>query len=182
MVSLIAKSPFEGLLPVAEAGMTLSEVMHGTITSVAPFRGQEDAAAAALAKAGLGWPSPGTAIAGKKGAVLWTGRGQAFLLGAAAPAGLERAAALTDQSDAWAAMRLAGAAGPQALARLVAVDLSPEAFPVGAVARTGLYHMMSVLWRSAPDAIDILVFRSMAATAVHEIGAAMTAVTARASV
>ena len=43
-------------------------------------------------------------------ACVWTGRGQAFLIGAEPPDGLAGIAALTDQSDAWVVLRLAGPA------------------------------------------------------------------------
>lgn len=178
MASLIEKSACDGLLPVTVGAMTLTEAAPARITSVAPFAGQDKAVVAALKTMGLAWPAPNRAVVKGDAACFWTGRGQAFLVGAD-PAGLVGVAALTDQSGAWAVMRLTGAGHEQALARLVSVDLRLTAFPVGHVARTGLNHMMAVLHRTAPDAITIMVFRSMAATAVHEITTAMRSVTAR---
>jgi heterotetrameric sarcosine oxidase gamma subunit len=181
VASLIEKSACDGLLPVTVGAMTLTEAAAVRITSVAPFAGQDKAVAAALKTMGLGWPAPNRAVVKGDAACLWTGRGQAFLIGAD-PSGLDGIAALTDQSGAWAVMRMSGPGHEAALARLVTVDLRLAAFPVGHVARTGLNHMMAVLHRTAPDAITIMIFRSMAATAVHEITAAMQAVTARQSV
>jgi heterotetrameric sarcosine oxidase gamma subunit len=181
VASLIEKSACDGLLPVTVGAMTLTEAAAVRITSVAPFAGQDKAVAAALKVTGLGWPAPNRAFV-KGGAVcLWTGRAQAFLIGPD-PMVLEGIAALTDQSGAWAVMHLSGPGHEAALARLVTVDLRLAAFPVGHVARTGLNHMMAVLHRTAPDAVAIMVFRSMATTAVHEITVAMQAVTARQSV
>ncbi len=181
MASLIEKSACDGLLPVTLGTMILTEAAPRRITSVAPFPGQDKAVAAALKGLGLTWPAPNRAVVRGDAGCLWAGRGQAFLIGAD-PAGLDGIAALTDQSGAWAAMHLSGAGHEAALARLVTVDLRLAAFPVGHVARTGLNHMMAVLHRTAPDAITIMVFRSMAATAVHEITVAMRSVTARQTV
>lgn len=179
MVSLIAKSPLDGLVPVAAGGTGLRAWDPVRITSVSPLAGQADRAAAALARMGLGWPGPNAALESGDAAILRTGVGQAFLIGAE-PAGLDGLAALTDQTDGWATLELHGPAAPDVLSRLVPVDLRPAAFAPGQVVRTGLTHMMSVLWRTAPDLFRIMVFRSMAETAVHEIGVAMRAVAARA--
>ena len=178
MPSLIETSACDGLLPVQAGGVMLDEAAPARITSVAPFGGREKAVAAALRQLGLGWPDPGRSVRVGGAACLWTGRGQAFLVGTA-PDGLEGIAALTDQTDGWARLRLRGPGAVAVLARLVPLDLGAAAFPEGAVARTGLNHMMAVLTREGPDAFGIMVFRSMAGSAVHEIAVAMRAVAAR---
>ena len=147
-------------------------------TSIAPFAGTASRAGAALGKLGLGWPEPNRALTTGDAACLWTGRGQAFLVNAD-PKALDGIAALTDQTDGWAVMRLSGAGSEAALARLVSVDLRPGAFAVGHVARTPVNHMMAIVERTDADGFRIFVFRSMAATAVHEIAVAMQAVAAR---
>jgi sarcosine oxidase subunit gamma len=181
VAKLIEKSACEGLLPVSAGKIELAEVGPFRITSVAPLLGEEAACAVALAALGLGWPDPNRADTNGDTACLFSGRGQAFLIGAD-PAGLRGKAALTDQSDAWAAMELRGPGVEAVLARLVAADLREKSFPPGSAIRSGLGHMMSVLWRAAPDRVRIFVFRSMAATAVHELHVAMKAVAARAAV
>lgn len=180
MPSLIEKTACNGLLPVAAGGVSLSELPPARITSVAPLAGKDRAVATALKALGLGWPAPGRSVTKGAAGCLWTGRGQAFLIGAD-PDGLSAIAALTDQSDGWARMRLSGPGAEAVLARLVPLDLRVAAFPVGAVARTGLNHMMTVLSRAEAESFDILVFRSMAASAVHEVQQAMAAVAARQS-
>ena len=60
MVDLIAADPFDGALPVAFEGVTLSAVDLGRATSIAPFRGREKEVGAALNTAlGIGFPAPG---------------------------------------------------------------------------------------------------------------------------
>lgn len=179
MAELIAISAVEGLLPVTAGPFTLSEVVPGRITSVAPFAGKEKAVTAALKKAhGLGFPAPNTVLAKGEARIVWTGHDQAFLIDAD-PAPLAGIAALSDQSDGWTVLRLDGPQAEQVLARRVAVDLRPAAFGEGAAVRTALGHMMVVILRAGAG-FEILVFRSMARTAVQEIAEAMRAVAARA--
>lgn len=178
MASLIEISPCDGLLPKIAGGMVLSELPFARMTSVAPLKGRTRALGAALKAMGLGWPGPGQSITAKDAAILWSGMGQAFLIGPAA-APLQGLAALTDQSDGWARMRLKGPGAEAALARLVPLDLRAGVFAEGQVARSALNHMMLHLGRSGADSFDLMVFRSMAASAVHELHEAMEAVAAR---
>lgn len=164
---MIAKTPLWGQKPVALGGLTLAEVKLGQITSIAPFAGQGKALAAALKP--LGFPAPNTVSAKGDARLVWTGRGQAFLIGAA-PGDWAAMAALTDQSDGWAALSLTGDGAVDVLARLIPLDLRGMA--VGACARSSLGHMSVVLIRVA-NGFEMLVFRSMAKTAWHELEAAI---------
>jgi len=178
VVELIAKSPCEGILPLSVGDCSLHEVSVGAITSVMPARGQEKATSDALRKShGVAFPSPGRAT-GKDGTrCIWFGPGQAMLLGTAvAPI---RGVALSDQSDGWAVMRLSGPKAVDALARLVPVDLRAATFKRGHTARTLLFHVPASITRTGANAFDIMVFRSMAATAVHELGVALRSVAAQ---
>lgn len=180
MPSPIATPAVAGLLPRAAGSCRLEAGQPGPVTAIAPFRGQAAAVSAALAALGLAFPAPGRALASGNARILWAGRDLALLAGAAPPplAGL---AAVTDQSDGWAVMALSGAAHAAVLARLVPVDLRPAAFPEGAAIRAPLNLMPALLARTGPATVEIWVFRSMAATAVHEIAAAMARVAARAA-
>ena len=174
----IRKSPCDGLLPILAAGTELAELPMTRITSIAPLAGQDGAVAAALRALDLDWPAPGLSVTAGAAACLWAGRRLAFLHGAD-PAGFDGIAALTDQSDAWARMRLSGPAAEAALARHVPLDLRLAAFPVGTVARTVLGHMVASLHRSGVDAFDIMVARSVAGSAVHEVHRTLIALAAR---
>ena len=178
MPDLIAKTPCAGLhLPVTHAGVTLEEWLPGPLTSVAPFAGQEKAVTKALKTLGLAFPAPNTMAQSGPARSVWTGRGQAFVIGAPVPA--TAGAALTDQSDGWAGLRLTGAAAADVLARLVPLDL--RAMAAGTAARSLLGHMPLVLMRPDTDSFEMLVFRSMARTAVHELDTAMTQLAGRAA-
>ncbi|MDP3962153.1 MAG: sarcosine oxidase subunit gamma family protein [Pseudorhodobacter sp.] len=180
MPSLIAKSPLAGHAPLTLAGVTLSEIVLDRMTSVAPFNGQKKAFAAALKALGLGFPLPNRFTASGSARLVWTGRDQAFLIGTA-PDSLATAAALTDQSDGWACLALTGPASLAVLARLIALDLRPARFAPGSAARTALNHMSAIVMRVDAQRFELLVFRSMAQTAWHEITAAIQSVAARAA-
>lgn len=176
MPELIAKPALDHA-PFSHGGCTLCPVDLGPITSIALFPGKEAAANKALKPLGLGFPAPNS-LTQKGGALLvWTGRDQAFLIGAEAPV-LADIAATTDQSGGWSALRLTGEKAADVLMRHVPVDLRLAAFPLGRAVRAPLGHMSAVLIRDT-DGFLILTFRSMGRTAWHEIEVAMRSVAAR---
>jgi sarcosine oxidase subunit gamma len=180
---LIAK-PALGQESLSRAGCTLAEAGPAPVTSIAPFPGQERAVDQALQPLGLAFPAPNAVSRSGAARLVWTGLGQAFLIGLPAPAALAGHAALTDQTDGWARLCLTGPAAAEALMRLVPLDLGARAFPAGRVARTGLNHMNLILLRDARDTRDsfeLMVFRSMARTAWHEIAEALARIEARAA-
>lgn len=176
MPELIAKSALAGRSLTAGT-VTLAEVAVGPITSVAVFPGGAKAVAKGLKALGLAMPEPNTFVEKKGARIVWTGREQAFLIGVECPA-LE-GAAVTDQSDGWAVLSVAGAGVVDVLARWVPIDLRLAAFPVGRAVRTQLNHMNVVILRTGDHAFEIMVFRSMARTAWHEVETAMHMVQAR---
>lgn len=177
MPRLIAKSPLHGIWPASHGGLHLSEAVLDRVTSVAPFKGQEKALAKALKPLGLAFPAPNSFAEKGAARIIWTGRDQAFLINAEPPA---EGAALSDQSDGWACLRLEGDGADQALMRLYPLDLRLAAFPLGSAARAPLNHMASILMRSE-SAFEIMVFRSMAQSAWHEVETVMKRIAARAA-
>jgi heterotetrameric sarcosine oxidase gamma subunit len=166
---LIAKSALSGRAPLTLAGTRLEEAPIGQITSIACFPG---ALADATARLGA-FPAPNQV----SGNLIWTGPEQAFLLGPAPD--LSGIAATTDQTGGWAALRLTGPQAADALMRLYPLDLRAAHFAPQTCARAPLGHMQSILIREA-DSFLILVFRSMARTAWHEIEAALQSLDASA--
>lgn len=178
MPELIAKSALAGHAPLTHAETTLAEAPAAVMTSIAPFPGAMGAVNAALATLGLTFPPPNRQSTGPAARLIWTGRDQAFLTGAAAP-DLTGLAATTDQSDGWATITLAGPLANDTLARLIPLDLRDAAFAVGQTARTGLNHMSAIVTRTGPAAWEVMVFRSMARTAWHELADALAMQAAR---
>jgi sarcosine oxidase subunit gamma len=177
VAELAARDALGGLgLPLAVGAAALEALPAAALTSVAPFRGQEAAVAAAL---GAALPGPGETAEVAGGRILWTGIGQWFVQGSAVP-DLTGRAAVTDQSDAWAGLRLVGADAAEVLARLVPLDLDSVAFPAGRAARTPLRHVACVLIATGKG-YDILVMRSFARTAVEDLAEAMRLLAGRAA-
>lgn len=182
MVELIAKTPCAGLLPLTIGTLTLTELVPSHVTSIAPFAGQEQAVSEALRNAlDLSLPGPGETRGDDSARLIWMGRGQIFLIGPAAPEGLEQIAALTDQTDGWAMMRLTGERTTNVLSRLCPLDLRAISFAAGQTARTEFAHMMGSITRVDDQSFNLMVMRSFARTAVHDLSLAMKSVTARAN-
>lgn len=177
MDKLDAKSPCAGLLPLSIGTLNVSEMDVGAITSVSPFDGASNSALGG--RMGLPFPAPGQTSGNDSRRCVWVGQGEALLMGVQPDAGLGVYAALVDQSDAWAVVRLQGEGADDALARLVPVDMRLRSFEVGATARTQLGHMNASITRIGEDSFMIAVFRSMAQTLVHDLRTALEAVAAR---
>lgn len=178
MPELIAKSALAGQTPLTLAETTLAEAPAVTMTSISPFPGAMDAVNAKLEPLGVSFPAPNRQSTGPAARLLWTGRDQAFLSGAPAP-DLTGLAATTDQGDGWATITLAGPLATDTLARLIPLDLREASFAIGQTARSGLNHMSAILTRTGPAAWEVMVFRSMARTAWHELAEALEMQAAR---
>ena len=180
MDKLIAKSPCDGLLPLTVGSVTLSEEDAGALYSISPFKGQQKAVSDALKTAhGMAYPSANRAT-GKAGSrAVWFGPAHAMLVGPVPDAAVSKQAAVVDQSDAWTMVRLEGVGVAEVLARVVPVDLRSAHFKRGHTARTLLFHMTASITRFGENAFQIMVFRSMAETLVHDLKRAMEGVAAR---
>ncbi len=179
MVKLASLTPAEDKLPISIGDVTLSEVVPEAITWVAPFKGQQDEVSKTLlSETGCGLPGPNGVTRSDTATVIWVAPGQALVLGAPVT---PKGAAVTDQSDGWACLRLSGEPSREVLARLTPVDLRDTAFPVGATARTLLGHMTASITRLEHATWEIMVFRSMTRSAIHDLSRAMKGVAARAS-
>ncbi|TAJ34552.1 sarcosine oxidase subunit gamma family protein, partial [Bosea sp. (in: a-proteobacteria)] len=121
---------------------------------------------------GLALPTAPRIVSSAGHDVIWSGPDQ-WLLRARSRgempsliAELARYAAVSDQSDARAALRLSGPHLRDALAKGAMIDLHPAAFAVGDAAATSVAHLGVQLWR-LPDAaegsaFEIMVARSLA--------------------
>ncbi len=177
MADLIAKTALDGIKPITHAQTVLAEVDVGQITAIAPYPGREGSVSKVLKSAlGLTFPAPNTWAENGGARIVWSGREQAFLIGAACP-DLGDMAAVTDQSGGWVTLSITGPAAADSLARYVPLDL--RRMPVGGAARSQLYHMPLCLMRIGPDAFHLMTFRSMARTAWHELELAMKTLAAR---
>lgn len=120
---------------------------------------------------GITLPTTPKIVPGASHDAIWSGPDQ-WLLRASTREGfgslleaLSAQAAVSDQSDARAAMRLTGPRVRDILAKGVMLDLHPSTFVVGDTALTSIAHIGVHLWRLAdgPDGsvFEIMVARSM---------------------
>ena len=96
------------------------------------------------------------------------------------------AAAVTDQSDGYATMRLTGPRAAGVLEKGISIDLHDRVFPTGYAAVTSCAHLGIIFWRledaNSHPVYEIAVFRSLARSLWHfieesaaEFGLAVTA-------
>lgn len=178
--ALSARTPLGGYAETFGA-VTLAEVAGLSLVSAAVPHGGDGAFAAALA-AGLGAARPATgdsALCDRYGArLLGMQPDQLFILFEAPdpdrPAetvseALGPAAYVTDQSDSWAMLRIAGAGVRAALERICMLDLDAAAFPEGRVARTVMEHLAVIILRDGPDSFFLMSPRSSARSFLHAV-------------
>lgn len=158
MVDLIAKPPVSAALPVTLGALTLSLVQPRRITAVMPFDTDPTL------------PPPNRITRQGASMTLWAGRDLYLVLDGEAPLSN---AAIVDQTDAWAVFDLTGPGGDMALARLCPIDTRPAQLQPGHTARTLLGHVAASITRLDADTLRILVPRSMAQTALHDLSRAM---------
>lgn len=121
---------------------------------------------------GLALPTAPRIVSGTSHDAVWSGPGQ-WLLRAASRDGFAQLlaelsvyAAVSEQSEARAGLRLSGPRVREALSKGVMLDLHPAAFAVGDAALTSIAHIGVQLWRLADGpqgaVFEIMVARSMA--------------------
>ena len=69
---------------------------------------------------------------------------------------------VTDQSDSWVVIKIGGPKSRTALERVCAIDLHPDFFPAGNVARTLLDHIGTIIMAERNDQFLLLSARSSA--------------------
>lgn len=178
--ALTARAPLGGYAETFD-GVSLAEAGGLSLVSAAVPLGGDDAFAAALAE-GFGASRPATgesSAADRYGArILGMQPDQLFILYEApdpdraaetVAEALGPAAYVTDQSDSWAMLRIAGAGARTALERICMLDLDDAAFPEGRVARTVMEHLAVIVLRDGSDSFLMMSPRSSARSFLHAV-------------
>ncbi len=76
---------------------------------------------------------------------------------------------VTDQSDGWALLRVSGPGSRTALERICMLDLHPDIFTVGAVARTVMEHLGVIIHRDGEQSFLLMSARSSAESFAHAV-------------
>ena len=159
------------------AGISLTELRDFELIQIMARRGQWQATAEAAARLfGVSPPAGPQAVTAGRSILIWSGPDQFLALSnqsknesvfAAARQSFAGLASLSDQSDGRALIRIAGPDSRTMLAKLVSLDLHPQAFASGSAAATSIDHTGVNFWRG-DDAEDggptfyILVFSTFA--------------------
>jgi sarcosine oxidase subunit gamma len=178
--ALRARAPFLGMSGDSSAGRgVIATDRDGLgLATVALRKGQMPALAECVSRR-FGIALPEGPLRRSAGGIAFAGTGPAFWLASQERGGNEFAAALhgvvgafaavTDQSDGYAVLRLAGPKVRDTLAKLAPIDVHPRAFKPGDVASTVISHAGATFWRLEDDAdgtpvFEIALFRSLAAS------------------
>lgn len=163
-------------------GISIEEVIDLSIVSIAVPRGNDGLNAlneGMQAAYGASFPAPGQSTVSSDGKTRFLGMApdQAFAIftdggvqgDAIIRAQLQDAGYYTLQSDNWVVLRVSGAAVRAALARICQIDLDPDAFAVGRVARTVMEHMGAIVLRDGADSFVLMSAWSSAQSFLHAV-------------
>lgn len=153
-------------------GVVIAERAGLGLATVAVRKGQDDGLKAAVRDAyGIVLPPSSTVVKGKNVSFIGYGPGQWLAvsqtlaheaLAADLATRLEGLASISDQSGGRAVLRLSGPRVRDVLARGLAIDLDPRAFPPGSAATSTISHMGVQLWQGDDaQSYDIAIFRSV---------------------
>ena len=180
MFNLYAKSSFEGLLPKKIGSVLIKEYdAESLIILDCPVGTEGDVSTVLKKNYGIKLPVPNRSTGRVGHCCLWFG-GHYLLIGLKPCSELVDAARLTDVSDGYATLHVKGDAIEDVLARLVPINLCKSVFKRGHTAKTLVQHMQASVTRISERTFQIIVFRSMASTLVHNLERAMGSVAFRA--
>lgn len=159
--------------PIAVAGLAIDVRDDLTIAGIAPFRGNAQAVADALAaRYGLALPAACRRISGDDITLQWSGPDQWIAIagrGAARDLEVELKpllaglAAVVDHSDARAVVVVSGEHARSVLAKGLPIDLHERAFRVGDVAITHANHIGVTITQAGHEPVyEIMLYRSYA--------------------
>lgn len=121
-------------------------------------------------------PRPARSTKYDQSHLLWAGVGQLFCISEGHSIGedeladtIEGAGHVTDLSDGWVAVSVAGARAQMLVNHLVMPDLSPESFAIGNVTSTIFAHLRVVIWRNDDESLTLLSAASSAASFWHAL-------------
>lgn len=180
--SLEARSPLD-LYQRTIGSVTLEEVSDLAILSIAaPLDGEAALHKVVDKKLGAQWPSIGTSTLTPHGHRLLGLQADMIFAVFAHPGGrAERSIQdqlgadcyVTDQSDAFVVLAVAGSGVKDALERICPLDLSSKAFPVGCTLQTSMEHIGVTISKQSEDCFWLLAATSYAGSLCHAMETAV---------
>ena len=152
-------------------GVVIAERAGLGLATVAVRKGQDDGLKASVGEAyGVALPPNATMVQGKDVSFIGYGPGQWLAvsptlvheaLAADLSTRLKDRASISDQSGGRVVLRLSGPHARGVLAKGLAIDLDPRAFPPGSAATSTISHMGVQLWQGEDaQGYDNAIFRS----------------------
>ena len=174
--------PFLGGFEKDYGTVMIKEVTDRAITSLTMPLGLEAQAEKAIKSAlKLKLPGVGMSMQSKDGAtaLLRLGKDQLFCVKDGESDGHAAHKALadkcgddvytTDQSDVWVSLTISGSDTLRALERICPIDLHPNRFTVGAIARTAMEHLGTIIYRNSEIEYTLMSASSSAGSFLHAI-------------
>lgn len=177
-LGLVERSAFSSFTPVQRPNIAIERIEALTVASIAVGQGQHAALNAVMqAEYAVTCPEKSTTVHGSGLSMMWAGPDQwiAFAdrtngrdLERELKAKLAGIAAVVDQTDARAIVRVSGPRARDVLAKGLPIDLHPSVFKTGDVAISHASHI-GVIVRQVDDAptYDLAMFRSFADSFMH---------------
>ncbi|MEO0946296.1 MAG: sarcosine oxidase subunit gamma [Pseudomonadota bacterium] len=174
----LTPKPLLGGVDLKMGANRIVELDEIAVVSIAvPLGNQEKLAKALKSGWSIGVPEPTLSTANGNLRAVRTGADQFMLLfphespnaEAVVQAKLKGAGYTTDQTDNWVVLEVSGPDVAAALERLSPVDLSVDAFPVGASARTVMEHMGAIVIRLDHDRFMLMSASSSAKSFLHAV-------------
>ena len=137
-----------------DAGLQIAPLEIEALATIIVRVGQDAAFAQRVCDyLGCDVPGAGCVASGKAADLVWSAPGQWLAVGARADSldgladSLDGVAAITDQSDSRAVLRVSGPRARHVLAKGFAIDLHPSAFSAGSSAVTKVAHLSVHIWQ-----------------------------------
>lgn len=170
--ALTPKAPIAALSPLGDEAQLRVDVRTVRLAAIRLLGGQAIDLPAP-------WPDAGRVSGDDAFALVSAGPRAALAVAPATEAPwppLSSAAAIADQSGGYAVLRISGGAAQRVMARLLAIDMHPDAFGPHAAAVTTCCRIGVTLWRpSAALGYDMAIPRSYARTFAERFGEAARA-------
>ena len=142
-----------------------------------PLGGDAEFEAALSSNFGLSRPAAGQFAESEGYRLCGLAQDQFFLMAlapqapdeAAIKAKLSDAAYVTDQSDSWVALQLNGELALSAMERICPIDLAPDVFTPGSLARTSMEHLSAIVMAENDGGVTLISPISSAESFWHAV-------------
>lgn len=176
-ITLTATSPLGGVDMTIGGNRVAERTTHAVVSIALPQGGEAALASSLITGWSIDMPDATMSTTSGETRAVRTGADQLFLIFPHATPDAEPSVQrklsgsgyTTDQTDSWVQLEISGPGVMLALERLSPVDLSVDAFPVGASARTIFEHMGTLVIRTGAQSFLLMSAASSAGSFLHAV-------------